>query len=419
MLERSFFVNNRISYGNIVSDNSISLFFSGTEIRKSADVAYPFFADRDFFYLSGVEEPNSTLVCKKQDEELSWILFVEIVSAQQERWFGKRIADEELCARSGIMDIRDAAQFHSWLEEQLKGESFSILLDLPQNPIVYPPSLSELFKKEILSKHQGIRIGNSHPILQRLRVIKTDAEIALMREGIQITKDCLINMVSSAHPGMTELQLKALFDYIAASEGIRDMAFQPIITTGKNNFCIHYSDYNSVIKPGDLILCDVGVNNQGICCDISRCWAIDEWFTPLQELYYQCALVVSNELFKIFRPGMQMRDVYRTQHRLLRRMLVEYQIASDEELAKQYIWHGGAHHIGFDNHDDVYIEQCPEEELQPNMVFAVDIGIYDLNNGIGLRIEDDCLITDYGCENLSVSVPREIEDLRTLMKNRG
>lgn len=415
MLDSSFFMNNRRRYGDAVSDNTISVFFSGSEIRKSCDVSYPFFADRNFFYLSGTESPNSVLVCRKQEAEIRWILFVERLDAQQERWFGKRPTDEDVCGCSGITDIRDVVQFRSWMDEVLEKASATICLDLPQNVIAYPTSTPERFQKKLLSKCPDILIENCHPILQHLRVIKADAEISLMREGIEITRDCFLHMMSSARPGMTELQLKAIADYTAACNGIRNMAFQPIITTGENNFCIHYSGYHATIRPGDLLLCDMGVNNQGVCCDISRCWPVDDWFAAAQEKYYRCALDVSNELFRFFCPGMPMRDVYRTQHRVLRRMLVDYKIAADEEDAKQYIWHGGAHHIGFDNHDDVYIEQYPEDPLQPNMVFAVDIGTYDVKNGIGLRIEDDCLITEHGCENLSACIPREIDELRVAM----
>lgn len=211
MLDSGFFMNNRRRYSDTVSDNTVSLFFSGSEIRKSCDVSYPFFADRNFFYLSGTESPNSVLVCQKQELEIRWILFVERLDVQQERWFGKRPTDEEVCACSGIMDIRDAAQLHSWIGAVLEKASVAIYLDLPRNVIAYPTSTPEMFQKELLSKYPDILIENCHPILQHLRVIKAEAEISLMREGIEITRDCFLNMMSSARPGMTELQLRRWF----------------------------------------------------------------------------------------------------------------------------------------------------------------------------------------------------------------
>lgn len=418
MLPASFFKKNRDRFSALLPENSIAIFFSGREIRKSADVMYPFFANRNYYYLTGLEEPNAVLAAVRQPDTVEWTLFVEKVDATYARWFGERLTVDEILMRSMLTVSDSSERFWTWFLDHIEPWRTTIYLDLHRYSDTDPDSWAEALGKRLCAMFDHVQVQSSHPLMERLRMVKEDAEIACMRQGIDVARECFLRMMAVASPGITEYQLKAEAEYAAAYANVRDMAFQPIITTGKNNFCIHYSAYDAVIQPGDLLLCDMGLNYHGVCCDISRCWPVDNWFSPVQEKFYRCALDTSDAFFALIHPGMQMREVYRMQHRLMRRMIVEHGIAKTEEEAKSFIWHGGAHHIGFDNHDEVMIEREPENLLEKNMVFAIDIGIYSPSDGVGLRIEDDCLVTESGCSNLTEQIPRKLEDLRDVLTNR-
>ena len=420
MFTADFFANNRKKLSNKIGDSSIAILCSGREVRKSADVMYPFFANRNYYYLTGLEEPNAFLVLYNKEGVLEEYLFVEKVSPVRERWYGKRLSDEEITCRSSIQNIYDSSVFAEWLLKFLYStKCSSIYFDIWRYDEADPVSIAEKWAEFVRERFQDIDILNLHEIMTRLRTIKENEEILHMRKAVEITRYAFLQMMKKAKVGMKEYQLKAEFDYAIAYKGIKDAAFQPIITTGKNNFCIHYSAYTREICPGDLLLCDSGVNYQGICCDVSRVWPVDEWFTEIQEKYYRCALAASNEMFSRVKPGITMRDVYKMQHRILRAKIVEFGIAKDEEEAKMLIWHGGSHHIGIDNHDEVYIEKYPENILEKNMVFAVDMGIYNPIENVGLRVEDDCLVTATGCGNLTKTIPRELDELREVLKIRN
>ena len=410
-----FFFNNRMRCLSALPDNSVAVFFSGSELRKSADVFYPFYPNRNYYYLTGHGEPNSILVLLSCKDTKDSFLFVEEVSSDYERWFGSRENADDILKQTGLHVAGNQNDFMSWLDGILQKHNPTLFFDIWDYEKLKPTEKIPYEAYKIIRKYPYLQIESIHKIMMYLRTFKADEEIDMMRRGIKIADVCFRDLMQYVRSGMFEYQAKARFEYIAACEGISDMAFQPIIAAGKNIFCIHYSKYKDAIRKKDLFLCDSGVNYAGVCCDISRTWPIDGWFTSEQEKYYSCALDASKTIFEIIHPGMQMRDVYRNQHHIMRRKLVEYGIATNEEDAKHYIWHGGAHHIGFDNHDEVYIENEPENLLSPNMVFAVDIGIYNPCNGIGLRIEDDCLVTKNGSENLTASIPREFSELKEIL----
>ena len=161
-----------------------------------------------------------------------------------------------------------------------------------------------------------------------------------------------------------------------------------------------------------MVLNDVGAQWDNLTVDVSRGWPCNGTFTPRQRLLYECALKTSDYMFSIIRPGMKMADVDKTIRDYNARLLVEAGVMETVEEVGTYMWHGGAHHIGFDVHDQV----CTPEVLAPGMVFCVDVGIYHEGWGIGFRLEDNCLVTESGCENLSREIPRTIYDIEAIMR---
>ncbi len=219
-------------------------------------------------------------------------------------------------------------------------------------------------------------------------------------------------MMKASRPGMYEYEYKAEFDRALTRNGVLEPGFPSIIAAGRNNFCIHYYDYTGRAADGDMILNDVGAQWEGLTNDVSRGWPCNGVFSEKQRLLYTCAYETSEHLFSTIRPGMRMEDVDRTVHAFCGQKLVDIGLLDRAENERRYMWHNGAHHVGWDVHDEVE----PGEVIRPGMVFCVDVGIYVEEWGIGFRLEDNCLVTEDGCENLTRGIPRTIEEIEAVMR---
>ena len=180
----------------------------------------------------------------------------------------------------------------------------------------------------------------------------------------------------------------------------------------KNNFCIHNYSYRGLVSDGDMVLNDVGAWYDNLMNDVSRGWPCNGKFNGRQRLLYECALSTSNHMFGIIKPGMPMREVDAEARRYNTERLKEAGVLKNADEIGTYMWHSGAHHVGYDVHDVI---EMPER-IAPGMVFCVDIGIYHEEWGIGFRLEDNCLVTEEGCENLSSITPRTIEEIEDTMR---
>lgn len=259
--------------------------------------------------------------------------------------------------------------------------------------------------------HSEYQFENINPTLCALRLIKQPCEIAALRKAEEITKAGILAMMRASKPGMYEYQYKAEFDRALGQFSPKEAGFQSIISAGENNFCIHYDAYTGQAQDGDMVLNDGDAQWDNLIVDVSRGWPCNGRFTEKQRLLYECALKTSDYLFCVIRPGMAMADVDRTIRAYNARLLVEAGVMESVDQVGTYMWHGGAHHIGYDVHDAV----LTPEILAPGMVFCVDVGIYHEEWGIGFRLEDNCLVTEQGCENLSAGIPRTIEEIEAIM----
>ena len=253
---------------------------------------------------------------------------------------------------------------------------------------------------------------NASTLLRRQRLIKTPEEIEATRRAEAITREGILAMMRASRPGMYEYQYKAEFDRALGQHGPEGPGFPSIISAGRNNFCIHYYSYTGQAQDGDMILNDVGAQWDGHITDVSRGWPCNGKFSSRQRLLYECALATSNHMFSIIRPGMKMADVDGTIRRYNAERLVEAGVIKSAHEVGTYMWHGGAHHVGYDVHDVV---ETPDT-LAPGMIFCVDVGIYHEEWGIGFRLEDNCLVTEDGCENLSAATPRTVADIEAAME---
>ena len=250
--------------------------------------------------------------------------------------------------------------------------------------------------------------------MKQLRLIKKPCEIEAMKKAETITKAGIEAMMKASKPGMYEYQYKAEFDYALAQRGVLSPGFPSIISSGKNNFKIHYYDYRGQAQDGDMILNDVGAVWDYEINDVSRAFPCNGRFNDRQKLLYECIYNTSEYMFSTLKPGVPLLDVDKIIRKYTFEQLKEAGICKNFEDIGTYMWHGGAHHVGFDVHDVVEGSGL----AVPGVVFCVDIGVYHEEWGIGFRLEDNCLITEDGCENLSRAIPRQIDEIEAFMGRR-
>ena len=413
-MEKDFYVGNRQSFYKKMKAGSCLLLFSGEDVCKTNDEAYDFFADRNFLYLTGIEQKQTIfLAIKRDDGEVKERLYILPKDDYAERWTGRRLTKEEAAKRSGVEDVRTTDSFDGEFHRLANSHLFeSIYLDLYKCQPQDRNRPAHIFLQTIRENYPYLAVEDGSIGIRQLRLYKQPCEIEALRKSEEITREGIIAMMQNSKPGLYEYQYKANFDHALGQHGARMTGFPPIISAGDNNFCIHYYDYTGQAKDGDMILNDVGVSYDGMICDVSRGFPCNGKFTDKQKLLYNCAYETSNYMFSIIKPGMKMADVDRIIKEYNAKLLVEAGVLDDVTNVAKYMWHGGAHHIGFDVHDVV----ATPEVIEPNMVFCVDVGIYHEEWGIGFRLEDNCLVTEDGCENLSKDIPRSIEEIERIMK---
>lgn len=411
----SFYAENRKSFLEHLEQGELAVFLSGEALRKSADDDYPFYANRNFVYLTGIEQRDSILVLYRDGGKFIEKLFILAPNAFEERWNGARIKPEDAAAKSGMKDIGYVDEWQSYLAEVIrKLHIHTIYLDIDHKEGRRNWNGADWMCQYIETGYPHMKVKNSLPILMNMRLIKKPCEIEALEQAERITKAGIVAMMEHSRPGMYEYQYKAEYDYALAQYGVLEPGFSSIISAGKNNFCIHYDSYRGQAQDGDLVLNDVGVRWDYLVTDVSRAWPCNGKYTERQKLLYECAYRTSQYMFGVLKPGLPMMEVDKRIKEYNFEQLRDAGVCKSFDEIGTYMWHGGAHHIGFDVHDMV---AAREATTAAGMVFCVDIGIYHEEWGIGFRLEDNCLITKDGCRNLSADIPRTIEEIETIMNS--
>lgn len=413
-MDQAFYTQNRAKLYQRLKENSLLVLFSGTEVRKTNDEFYPFYTNRDFLYLTGLDQKELALIAQKDSAgNISEKVYLLPADPMAERWTGQRIKPQQAAELSGIDCIGLVSEFEADLHRLAFSGRFQYLyLDLFRVSPADRDEPAHRLLNRAAANYPFLKIENANALIRRLRTIKQPCELEAMRQAEKITCEGITSMMKASKPGMYEYQYKAVFDYALGQYGPQGPAFPSIISAGKNNFCIHYYAYKGQALDGDMVLNDVGAWHDYLMNDVSRGWPCNGRFSERQRLLYECALRTSDHMFSTVKPGMAMKDVDGEIRRYNAELLKEAGVLDDVSNIGKYMWHGGAHHVGFDVHDAV---ETPEV-IAPNMVFCIDVGIYHEEWGIGFRLEDNCLVTENGCENLSAITPRTIEAIEDTMR---
>lgn len=414
-MDYHFHLENRGELYQSLRENSLFVCFAGRNIPQSADAEYAYFANRNFVYLTGLngaEVHDFVFLAKKQGDAVEETLFVLPPDPMAERWTGRRLKPDTIRERSGVQDIQPVEKFPAAFHAAAStGKYAAVALDLWKKNAQDPDTEAYRFAHLLQADYPYLRVDNCHRQLCAQRTIKKPCEIAAMREAMKVTRAGIEAMMRASRPGMYEYEYKAAYDQALTSRGVLEPAFPSIIAAGENNFCIHYYSYTGQAQDGDMVLNDVGAAWDGICTDVSRGWPCNGHFSPRQRQLYECAYRTSQHMFSIIRPGIPMADVDKLCHQYCGGLLREIGLLGEDEAPEKYMWHGGAHHVGYDVHDQVDMTR----PVSAGMVFCIDVGIYVEEWGIGFRLEDNCLVTEDGCENLSAAIPRSIEEIESFM----
>ena len=413
-MDRTFHAGNRARFYEQMADHSVLVLFSGEELRKTADEFYPFFAERHFVYMTGIRQKESVLVAVKDASgSVTERLYMLPSDPMAERWTGTRLTAQQAEAVSGVSDIRPVALFRTELHRLLAlMDGGMVYLDTYRTLPTDQDRASHRLLKELQAQYPWLSVGNADAILRRLRLIKQPCELEAMRRAERITGEGIRAMMHISRPGLYEYQYKAEFDRVLGQYSPDGPGFPSIISAGQNNFCIHYYSYTGQAQDGDMVLNDVGAQWDGMITDVSRGFPCNGHFTERQALLFNCMRQTSDHMFSLVKPGMRMADVDATNRSFCAALLKDAGVLSDVSEVGRVMWHGGAHHVGWDVHDMIAMP----EVIAPGMVFCVDIGIYNEDWGIGFRLEDSCLVTEDGCENLSVHIPRSVADIEDEMR---
>lgn len=378
--------------------------------EKSIEGDYPqdsdFRQDNDFFYLTGLETPGSWLVLvgrTKGDDQV--ILFIPPRDGQRERWTGPKLGPgPEVTTITGIPDVRSNETALSEIRGMLTPGVASYVRRRGGERD------SALFRElQIPQWGAELKPKNLQPLLAGLRQVKDGDELARLRRAIDITAEAQLEVMKVARPGMWEYELEAVIEYTFRRRGAERVGFPTIVGTGINSTTLHYDKGRRQSEPGDVVVMDIGAEFGYYTADVTRTIPISGRFTPRQRALYDLVLATQQAAIDSVRPGTTISQLQAIASRYMR--------AHSGDLCapgpcNRYFIHGLSHWLGMDVHDDGdYAAQ-----LAPGMVLTVEPGIYIPVEKIGIRIEDDVLVTADGHEVLSAGAPRKAEDIERLMQ---
>ena len=395
-----------------LKDNSILVLLSGEAPVTSADQYYTYTPHRNFYYLTNIDRPKMAYVVKKVNGKVEEMLFIDTVSALEEKWSGHRMRAEEATAISGIKTILPESDLRTTLGRILMTDFIEhAYFDLERWSYNHSDSIQVEFAKEFKEKYPFVNVLNVYHNITASRLIKTEDEISQMRTAIEKTRLGIEALMKNSKPGMTEYQLEAHYDFAIKSEGVKKTSFHTIAASGKNATILHYDSNSAVMQDGDLILFDLGCEWNYYCSDISRTFPVNGTFTARQKDVYNVVLETNQACIKMLKPGVEMADVNAFAKAKLAEGCQRLGLIENEEDVTNYYYHSIGHFLGLDTHD----VGGRSRMLKPGMVITIEPGLYIEEEGIGIRIEDDILITEDGYINLSESIIKSVEDIEAFM----
>jgi len=422
-IKNQLFIKNRSLFFSMLDANCMSIFNSNDIMPTNADGTMPFRQNNDLFWLSGIDQEESILIIypdnpNKKEKE---ILFLKETSELIAIWEGAKLSKSKAFATSGIKSVYWLNKFDDKLNE-LAQECDGIYL----NKNIHSRAASKVetrddrFRKTITKKFSNKEIKEIAPVMHKLRSIKSDAEIALIQNACDITEKGLRRILPLIKPGMMEYEIEAELMHEFLNNRSSGFAYQPIIGSGIDSCVLHYIDNNKKCLDGDILLMDFGAEYANYASDLTRTVPVNGKFSERQKAVYNSVLHVMKEATKMLRPGTDHKKMQQEVVRIMEVELIKLGLFDKHDVKKQdpknplykkYFMHGTSHFLGLDVHD-VGNTSMPMKE---GMVFTCEPGIYIKEEAIGIRLENDILVTAGAPKDLMQNIPIELEEIESLM----
>jgi Xaa-Pro aminopeptidase len=423
-ISKNLFIKNRSKLHDLILPGSSIILHSNDEMNRNGDQNFRFRQSSDFFYLTGIDQEKSILVMnpKHPEEKFREVLFIMNASPEQVTWNGYRLSRAEASEISGIGNVHWLEEYEKIMPEILY-RSQNLYLNAPEH-IKYKAEIESrdvrMAKKvqSVFPLHSYHRLA---PVLSKIRMIKEPEEIQLIQKAIDITNDAFIRVLKFLKPGHMEYEVEAEISHEFIRKAANGHAYEPIIASGANACILHYIDNNRECKDGDLLLMDFGAEYANYAADITRTIPVNGKFTPRQAEVYDANVRVLRATIKMLKPGILISEYQAEVGKLWEAEHLKLGLYSEADIRNhegsqplwfKYYMHGTSHSIGLDVHD------CFDkaERLQAGMVFSCEPAIYIPEEGIGIRLENDILITENGNTDLSKDIPVEREEIEELMR---
>lgn len=427
LMPSTFFEGRRAAFRNLMPDSSLAVIFANPIRNRSNDVDYQYSQDPNFYYLTGFRDPDAVLLMFKEprnfDGELTnTVIFVRPKDAKQETWTGIRPDLNQVSKITGITKVYATSDFNDvgFNANSLK----EILVHYPDQPNKEPMSkialanLVDDFNAKVSSVKDRIDKSKANRLLASLREVKQPEELVLLKKAIAITADGFTEMLKAMKPGMTEYQAQAIVEYFVKNSGGEYQGYPSICGAARNSCVLHYDANRKVVNDGEVLLTDIGGEYHGYTADITRTFPINGKFTVEQKQIYQLVLDAQTAGIKVCKVGADFRATHKATMEVVSEGLLKLGIITSKDDASTYFMHGTSHYLGLDVHD-----AGTYGPLKSGIVITVEPGIYIPAGAkcdpkwwnIGVRIEDDILVTDGEPVNLSGNIPREADAIEKLM----
>jgi Xaa-Pro aminopeptidase len=413
-LKAEFFAKNRHKLTKELEEGTMAIAFSNPIAMRNGDQQYVYRQDSDMFYLTGINQKESILLLYYHKESWNEILFISKPDPKTQIWDGPQLSKAEASSISGINEIRYNESLKFTLSE-LAPHIQTLCVSKAMHHVI-----AGKWVDSILEINENLTLTDLKAKIAKIRVIKSEEEIQCIKESIRITSEAFRNFISAVKPGKIEYEIEAEMTRNFIANGADGHAFDPIVASGINSCTLHYIDNTRQMQDGDILLLDFGAEKNGYAADMSRTLPVNGKFTPRQAKIYNAVLRCQKKAAEIIKPGISIKEI-NTQVRkwmelemIALGLLTQKEIDNqdpEEPLSKKYFMHGTCHFMGLDVHD----VGDPLQVLEPGMVITCEPGIYIKEEEIGIRIENDILVTETGNEDLMNGIPREIEELEKLM----
>lgn len=427
-IDQSLFVTNRKRLVKELKPGSVAVFNSNDIMPTNADGTMRFRQNNDLFYMTGVDQEETILVlCPDYpDKKFREVLFLRETSELIATWEGHKLTKEEARQLTGIETVLWTSEFHRLFNTMLvMGGVEFVYLNTNQHyraEVAVETRDARFIKwcKEKYPLHKYERIA---PILSKLRAVKSEIEIELLQKACDITNKAFRRVLKFVKPGVQEFEIEAEFIHEFIRSGSRGFAYEPIIASGANSCVLHYIENNKPCKTGDILLLDVGAEYANYNADMTRTIPVNGKFTKRQKDVYNAVLRVKRAAMKLLKPGALYFDYHKEVQKVMESELIKLKLIDKIDVKKQqperplfmkYFMHGTGHHLGLDVHDTGNMF----DKMKEGTVWTIEPGIYIKEEGLGVRLENNVVITKNGLRDLMKNIPIEVEEIEELMNSK-